>query len=484
MVQAVTTQMCTALRRIGYEPEVVEGFITTPGQAIRRVQPIRGRKAAIFTHWCFAAHTMEGIMGQGKDDPVALLSNLHPGDPGIVAMLNTAACAEAENRPISRLWTAAKDWTKDEAFMARLEEWCRDGKVVYPDEEVHLGVTPSAAADAIAEKVYRAIQLRQILMLMMGDTSMCMFNGYFGPHRLHRVGFAEHKVDQLWFLHRGEKISQARIDRAYEYLVKKGVTFHYGEKGAKDFGPDAVKGQLREYFVVLDLMEEFGAECAGIQYQLGGLYKLPPTDLVEGLLNSRPRPEGNGEPITTGTEADQGNIIPMELMLRLLREKGLSGAPIFHDVRFPDELDGRQLWILLNSGSSSSDAFNHDPNSLVGVHSYRQPKGYFPVPGGTFAGVSLPGEITWARAWYRGDEMFMDVGLGESVELPEETCKAWRKKTTPEWPFMAADLHCDTATILAHLYSNHLAAVYGNVRDEMVALSRKLGFTVRVLSRN
>ena len=39
------------------------------------------------------------------------------------------------------------------------------------------------------------------------------------------------------------------------------------------------------------------------------------------------------------------------------------------------------------------------PDTLTGVHSYRQPAGYFPVPGGTFAGVSLPGPITWARAW-------------------------------------------------------------------------------------
>ena len=51
--------------------------------------------------------------------------------------------------------------------------------------------------------------------------------------------------------------------------------------------------------------------------------------------------------------------------------------------------------------------------TLKGVHSYRQPSGYFPIPGGTFAGESLPGEITWARAYIKDDAAWMDVGRGE-----------------------------------------------------------------------
>ena len=44
-----------------------------------------------------------------------------------------------------------------------------------------------------------------------------------------------------------------------------------------------------------------------------------------------------------------------------------------------------------------------DPDTLRDVHSYRQPAGYFPIPGGTFAGESLPGQMTWARAYLRND---------------------------------------------------------------------------------
>jgi L-fucose isomerase-like protein len=210
---------------------------------------------------------------------------------------------------------------------------------------------------------------------------------------------------------------------------------------------------------------------------------LPPSDFSEGLLNSHARPEGNGHAIMTATEADQGNLIPMELMKRLLEAKGLPGAVMFHDVRWGAKHDGRFLWILLNSGSCGAYAFNHDISSLAGVHSYRQPAGYFPVPGGTFAGVSLPGPITWARTWIdREGGLVMDLGRGESVALPDDVRETWWRGTTRQWPIMAADLGCSPESIMAHYMSNHIAVAYGDIFGEMVALSRALGMRVRILS--
>ena len=51
-----------------------------------------------------------------------------------------------------------------------------------------------------------------------------------------------------------------------------------------------------------------------------------PSDFAEGLLNSHARPEGNGEVVITSTEADQGNLVPMELMKRILQAKGSPAA--------------------------------------------------------------------------------------------------------------------------------------------------------------
>ena len=39
--------------------------------------------------------------------------------------------------------------------------------------------------------------------MMLGDTSMGMINGYFGPRLLNPHGFTEHKIDQAWIIDRG-----------------------------------------------------------------------------------------------------------------------------------------------------------------------------------------------------------------------------------------------------------------------------------------
>jgi L-fucose isomerase-like protein len=94
----------------------------------------------------------------------------------------------------------------------------------------------------------------------------------------------------------------------------------------------------------------------------------------------------------------------------------------------------------------------------------------------------LPGPITWARAYIKEGALWMDVGKGEVVQLPPEVRDAWWQGTTREWPFMAADLGIGRDTLMAHYLSNHIAVAYGDVFEEMVALSQALGFKLRVLA--
>jgi L-fucose isomerase-like protein len=46
---------------------------------------------------------------------------------------------------------------------------------------------------------------------------------------------------------------------------------------------------------------------------------------------------------------------------------------------------------------------------------------------------------------------------------------------------MAADLGIGRDTLMAHYLSNHIAVAYGDVFEEMVALSQELGFRFRIL---
>jgi L-fucose isomerase-like protein len=476
-----TEQLVAALKKLGRSPYVVEGYLTRPDQAIAKLGPIDDPMVGVFVHWTYAPHTVDGVVG--KENPLLLASNFSGTWPGLVALLNTGASLESVGRAASRVWTDSADWTADARFMERLDEWCTTGRIAYDSSELRSPGAVAPGAVETAARVLAEIRRKRVLALMLGDTSMGMINGYFGPRLLYPIGFSEHKVDQAWLIERARAVAERRVDQAFAFVKSRGVTFHWGGPDAEDFTPEATREQLRGYLAVLDLLEEFHADCLGWQYQLGLLKLLPPSDFAEGLFNSHARPEGNGHVVITSTEADQGNLIPMELMKRVLEAKGLTGSVMFHDVRWGAEHEGRWLWVLLNSGSCGAYAFNADVSRLEGVHSYRQPAGYFPVPGGTFAGVSRPGAITWARAWIDAQgALIMDLGRGESVALPEKVREAWWQGTTRQWPFMAADLGCAKETIMAHYMSNHIAVAYGDILDEMVSVSQSLGFKVRILS--
>ena len=481
-VTEATLQLEGALKKLGREFYRIEGFLTKPDEAIEKLGPVDDPLIGVYAHWVYGPHTTDGVVG--KDNPLLLCSNFSGTWPGLVGLLNTAACLESVGRHCSRAWTEQPDWTRDEEFMARLDEWCTTGRISYPEDALSYTAAITEEASRIAAGVADEIRRRRVLAMMLGDTSMGMINGYFGPRVLNPVGFTEHKVDQGWIIERGRGIDSARIEDAYRFVVEQGVEFHYGEKEAEDFTENDTREQLRDYLAVLDLLEEFRADCLGWQYQLGLIKLRPPSDFAEGLLNSVCRPESNGDTVATATEADQGNLVPMEMMKRLMKAKGLHQSVLFHDVRWGGEHDGRFVWVLLNSGSCGAFAFNHQPDTLKGAHSYRQPSTYFPVPGGTFAGESLPGDITWARAYLNGGELWMDIGRGEVVKLPAEKRDAWWNGTTRQWPFMAADLGMDRDTLMAHYLSNHIAVVYGDIFGEMVALSQALGFKVRIISKS
>lgn len=479
-MESATHQLELALRKLGREPRLIEGFISKPHESIEKLSPISDPMIGVCVHWCYAPHTTEGVVG--KQNPLLLASNFSGQWPGLVGLLNTGASLESLDRPFSRIWTDSKDWTSDGVFMDRLAQWCETGKIAYSERDLSYEAPISSEAGDTAHKIAEQIRKRRILILMLGDTSMGMINGYFGARLLHRYGFAEHKIDQAWIIDRGSRVDPKRIRDAFQFVQDRGVKFHWQENGAGDFNENATCEQLRDYLAVLDLVKEYKADCLGWQYQLGLIPLRPPSDFSEGLFNSTCRPESDGDTVVCSTEADQGNVIPMEMMKRLLKSKGLHQGVFFHDVRWGGEVGGRFIWVLLNSGSSGAYAFNHEPDTLKGVHSYRQPAAYFPTPGGTFTGESLPGKVTWARSYIRGGVLWMDIGKGEVVKLPPKIRDEWWSGTTREWPLMTADLGMPRDTLMAHYMSNHIAVAYGDIFGEMLALSKELGFKVRIIS--
>src|SRR5262245_30441032 len=190
-ITEATRQLEHALKRLGRKPYVIDGFLTRPDESIRKLGPLDDPLIGVFVHWAYAPHTCDGVAG--KESPLLLASNFSGTWPGLVALLNTGASLESINRPHSRIWTDADEWTKDARFMARLDEWCATGRIRYPEDELRYAAAVTPEARDLAEGVVAGIRGQRVLALMLGDTSMGMINGYFGPRLLSRHGFAEHK---------------------------------------------------------------------------------------------------------------------------------------------------------------------------------------------------------------------------------------------------------------------------------------------------
>ena len=152
--------------------------------------------------------------------------------------MNTGASLESVGRTASRIWTDAPDWTADAGSWSGSTSGAPPAGFVTPTDELHgAGRHPARDAIAVATQVEEEIRHQRVLALMLGDTSMGMINGYFGPRLLYPIGFSEHKVDQAWLIDRTKTISDKRVDDAFQFVKDRGVTFHWDEADAEDFTP-------------------------------------------------------------------------------------------------------------------------------------------------------------------------------------------------------------------------------------------------------
>ena len=72
-VSETTKQLQQALKKLGRQPYVIDGFLTKPHEAIQHLGPIDDPMVGVFVHWTYGPHTCDGVAG--KDNPLLLASN-------------------------------------------------------------------------------------------------------------------------------------------------------------------------------------------------------------------------------------------------------------------------------------------------------------------------------------------------------------------------------------------------------------------------
>ena len=86
---------------------------------------------------------------------------------------------------------------------------------------------------------------------------------------------------------------------------------------------------------------------------------------------------------------------------------------------------------------------------------------YFPLGGSTIKGISKPGCVVWSRVFIAKNKINCDLGLGESVAVPDEIAQDNWKQTTPQWPMMHMVMRGITRDqFMARHKANHIQVVY------------------------
>jgi L-fucose isomerase-like protein len=282
-------------------------------------------------------------------------------------------------------------------------------------------------------------------------------------------------------------VSDEEAQSHLNWLISKGCNFHWGTDGFQELVHGQVISQMKMYAAAGRFVARYGLSTIGIPYQLGLVRQCPASDLVEGMLNNTERPNiedpeskkvvHKGRSIPHFNEGDLGSGIPQLIMHDIFERKNMPSETTLHDVRWGREWEGKFIWVFLISGAAPPAHFG----GWDKTHVYRQPPMYFPKGGGTCAGVSKPGTITWARAYETFGELCMDCGTGEVIEMPEAEVQDRLNKTTPVWPI--ANVHIpgyDRNEMMATHMSNHITMGYGDILGEFIATCQALGIKTRV----
>ncbi len=495
MQDATLKEVQRAFKKLGFKTQIdtpynakrKHGFITKQCEGTAVFSGIDPKAPVVIVLSCWAyAHHVTGAL-QSHQGPILLLANFDGTWPGLVALLNHAATLERLNVQHARLWT--DEFTKDDYFMQKLGEWCKSGRIRHSEKHLTDAATlkVAPAADQFGKALAADIRKHRRIMGQFDPGCMGMLNGVMDPAKLGAIGMPVEYLNQSDLLAEMDLINDEEAQKHLNWLVKKGTWFDWGTDQFTDLVHSQVLSQMKMYSAACRFVARFGLSAIGIPYQLGLVRQCPASDLVEGMLNNTDRPAVRdpeskatvhpGQPIPHFNEGDMGAGIPQLLMCDIYKRKGMPAETTLHDVRWGREWEDKFVWVFLISGAAPPAHFGGWKHTKV----FRQPAMYFPKGGGTCAGVSKPGVITWARAYERFGELGMDVGTGEVIAMPEAEVQDRLNRTTPVWPI--ANVHIpgyDRNEMMATHMSNHIVMGYGDILQELIATCRHLGIKTRV----
>jgi hypothetical protein len=471
LTQSLRAEGWSVVRAHSYDNKAKHGFIDSQKmgmEVFRRLDPDAPLIVAEAV-WQYSHHLLAGLWTHRG--PILTVANWSGTWPGLVGMLNLNGSLTKAGIPYSTLWS--EDFT-DSFFCTGLRQWLSKGRVTHDQSHVRdlRGLKLPATEQRAARKSAQQFKSQKAILGVFDEGCMGMFNAIVPDDLLHATGVFKERLSQSALFAAMREVPDAEARAVLDWLLKKGMKFHWGAGEETDLTESQTLQQCKMYIAAVRIAAQFGCAAVGIQYQQGLKDLAPASDLVEGLLNNVDRPPVKcpnsgrilfeGEAIPHFNEVDECAGLDGLITYRLWRALGFAPENTLHDLRWGQHYKGGgvddYVWVLLISGAVPPA---HLIGGFKGASSERQPAMYFRLGGGTIKGVSKPGHIVWSRIFIMDGKLHCDLGVAEVVKLPDaETERRWRE-TTPQWPIMHTVFDgISRDQMMARHKANHIQVVY------------------------
>jgi L-fucose isomerase len=365
--------------------------------------------------------------------PQLLLGPHDPRYPGLTGLLAAGGALTQVGIPHERLWVD-------------LDDPAVPGQVL-----------------AFARAAAAATRLRGQVYGLIGGRSIGMYTGA-APAELwqQQFGVDVDHVDQ------SEVVRQAGLVAASEVrLAKHWLELHVREVvfDSELFTPEKWDFQLRCYIALKEIVAQRQFDFAGIKchYDLSEFYSVQ--CMSAAFLNDPYDWHGPKPSVPLACEADSDGALTMQL-LRLVSSK----PPCLLDLRFFDKQ--HQVYVMPNCGAAPTwfAARSDDPAENLARVSLVPSISKYAGGGAHVRFVFEAGPLTLARLTRSAAGYQMVLGLGESVALPIDGVQG----AGPRWPHAFVRLAMPPDQLVRTLQANHLHAVAGDFRGELVQLCRML----------
>ena len=475
LIAAFQREGVTVERAHPFDTKKKHGFIDSQahGMEVFRNIPKKAPVVVAEAVWQYSHHVLAGLIAH--EGPILTVANWSGTWPGLVGLLNLNASLTKAGVNYDSLWS--EDFT-DEFFTNGLSSWIKKGKIKHNTSHI-TRYAKAHVPDKIARigtKFAEAFRERQAIMGVFDEGCMGMYNAIVPDELLNKLGLYKERLSQSALFAKMLTVPAIESRAALDWLVKRGMTFHFGTNEETELTQAQVLQQLAMYIAAVRIADEFGCRMIGIQYQQGLKDLAPASDLAEGLMNNVERPPVRhevtkkilfeGEALPHFNEVDECAGIDALITYELWRELGLPPENTLHDLRWGRQYNDSKrddfVWVLEISGAVPPA---HFADGYRGASSERQPPMYFRLGGGTVKGISKPGWGVWSRVFIEGGKLRFDTGLLESIALPKAETEARWGETTSCWPIMHAVFPGITRDqMMARHKSNHIHVAYANDR--------------------